>query len=86
MMMTHKLRIFLEKGKDVPHHSIPSILQELKGIKEFTFADDYVVVKSLSKKQKECLKMFNVLEPTNRYKEDIAVPNMIRYARKPHGD
>ena len=46
----------------------------------------YVVVKSLSKKQKECLKMFNVLEPTNRYKEDIAVPNMIRYARKPHGD
>lgn len=86
MMMTHKLRSFLEKGKDVPHHSIPSILQELKGIKEFTFADDYVVVKSLSKKQKECLKMFNVLEPTNRYKEDIAVPNMIRYARKPHGD
>ena len=36
--------------------------------------------------QKKCLKLFNTSEPVSRYVQNIAVPNMIKYARKPHGD
>lgn len=32
------------------------------------------------------LKIFNTEEPVSKYVENIAVHNMIKYARKPHGD
>ena len=40
----------------------------------------------MSKTQRECLKIFNTEEPVSKYVENIAVHNMIKYARKPHGD
>jgi hypothetical protein len=43
-------------------------------------------IKPLSKTQRECLKIFNTEEPVSKYVENIAVHNMIKYARKPHGD
>ena len=60
--------------------------QDLEGITEIAFADSFVTIKPISKTQKKCLKLFNTSEPVSRYVQNIAVPNMIKYARKPHGD
>ena len=50
------------------------------------FCKSWVTIKPISKTQKKCLKLFNTSEPVSRYVQNIAVPNMIKYARKPHGD
>ncbi|MGN1280428.1 MAG: transposase [Succinivibrio sp.] len=86
MRMIYILRSNMDNGKPVPHHSVRTILRELDGIKEITFADSYVTVLPVSKSQKESLHVFGVKEPVNRYEEKIAIPNMVKYARKPHGD
>ena len=86
MKMEKILRKQLDKNKPVPHHSVKTIIKELDGITEIAFADSFVTVKPISKVQRDCLKLFKANEPVNRYVQNIAVPNMIKYARKPHGD
>lgn len=86
MRMEHDLRKLLDKNKPVPHHSVKTIIKELDGITEIGFADSFITIKPISKTQRECLKLFNTNEPVSKYVENIAVPNMIKYARKPHGD
>ena len=66
---------------------LPTLMHEasdLQGIKTVEFGDGYSAVKTMSKSQKETLKLFHIPEPVSQYKKDIAVPNMIKYARKPH--
>ncbi len=80
------VRKAMDKNKEVPHHSVKTIIEDLEGITEIAFADSFVTIKPISKTQKKCLKLFNTSEPVSRYVQNIAVPNMIKYARKPHGD
>ncbi|MCI7024994.1 MAG: hypothetical protein MR983_03220 [Succinatimonas sp.] len=82
--MERDLRKLLDKNKHVPHHSVKTIIEDLEGITEIAFADSFVTIKPISKTQKKCLKLFNTSEPVSRYVQNIAVPNMIKYARKPH--
>lgn len=86
MRMERDLRKLLDKNKPIPHHSVKTIIKELDGITEIGFADSFITIKPISKTQRECLKIFNTEEPVSKYVENIAVPNMIKYARKPHGD
>lgn len=85
MRMKRDLKKLLDKNKPVPHHSVKTIIKELDGITEIGFADSFITIKPLSKTQRECLKIFNTEEPVSKYVENIAVHNMIKYARKPHG-
>ena len=66
-------------------HSVKTIIMELDGITEIGFADSFITIKTISKAQRECLKIFNAEEPVSNYVENIAVPNMIKYARNHHG-
>ncbi len=66
-------------------HSVKTIIKELDGITEIGFAYSFITIKTISKAQRECLKIFNSEEPVSKYVENIAVPNMIKYARNPHG-
>ena len=66
-------------------HFVKTIIKELDGITEIVFGDSFITIKPISKTQRECLKIFNAEEPVSKYVENIAVPNMIKYARKPHG-
>ena len=66
-------------------HSVKTIIMELDGITEIGFADSFITINPISKTQRECLKIFNAGEPVSKYVENIAVPNMIKYARNPHG-
>lgn len=86
MRMEMIIRKAMDKNKEVPHHSVKTIIEDLEGITEIAFADSFVTIKPISKTQKKCLKLFNTSEPVSRYVQNIAVPNMIKYARKPHGD
>ncbi|MDD7021741.1 MAG: transposase [Aeromonadales bacterium] len=86
MRMAHLMRKARERGARLPHHSIATALADLKGIREIRFGDGYVCVKPLSKSQEETLSLFGARAPVSRYDEDVAVPNMIRWARRPHGD
>lgn len=86
MRMEMIIRKAINKNKEVPHHSVKTIIEDLEGITEIAFGDSYVTIKPISKSQKKCLKLFNTDEPVSRYVQNIAVPNMIKYARKPHGD
>ena len=86
MRMERDLRKLLDKNKPVPHHSVKTIIKELDWITEIGFADSFITIKPMSKTQRECLKIFNTEEPVSKYVENIAVHNMIKYARKPHGD
>lgn len=86
MRMEHDLRKLLDKNKTVTHHSVKTIIKEFDGITEIGFADSFITIKPISKTQRECLKIFNTEEPVSKYVENIAVPNMIKYARKPHSD
>lgn len=58
----------------------------MKNLCEIGFADSFITIKPMSKTQRECLKIFNTEEPVSKYVENIAVHNMIKYARKPHDD
>ena len=84
MRIEYLLRKMKENGVKLPHHSVRTILRDLQGIKTVEFGDGYSAVKIISKTQKETLKLFHVPEPVSQYRKDIAVPNMIKHARKPH--
>ncbi len=84
MRIEYLIRHNRELGKPVPHHSARTILRDLQGIKTIEFADGYSCVQTLSKSQKDSLRLFHIQEPVSEYKKDIAVPNMVKYARKPH--
>ena len=75
-----------ERAVKLPYHSIPALLSDLKGIKAIYFEDGYVDIPALSKKQEESLKLFGIKAPVAGYSAEQAMPNMVRYARKPHGD
>ena len=75
MRMEMIIRKAMDKNKEVPHHSIKTIIEDLEGITEIAFADSFVTIKPISKTQKKCLKLFNTSEPVSRYVQNIAVPN-----------
>lgn len=84
MRIEYLLRKMKENGVKLPHHSVRTILRDLQGIKTVEFGDGYSAVKTISRTQKETLKLFHVPEPVSQYRKNIAVPNMIKHARKPH--
>ena len=84
MRIEYLLRKMKENGVKLPHHSVRTILKDLQGIKTVEFGDGYSAVKTISRTQKETLKLFHVPEPVSQYRKNIAVPNMIKHARKPH--
>ena len=86
MRMAYAMRKARERGAKLPHHSIRTALLDLKGVREIRFRDGYVCVKALSKSQRETLRLFGAKEPASRYDEEVPLPNMIKWARRPHGD
>jgi|GEM_PF-846754 len=86
MRMAYVMRRARERGARLPHHSIASALADLKGIREIRFGDGYVGVKPVSKSQEDTLNLFGAKVPVSRYDTDIAIPNMVKWARRPHGD
>lgn len=84
-------KIFLkQKEKDehsLPHKSLQKIINELRAVKEFYFSDTHnYIVKTISKKQRECFDLFSVKVPVSRYSPNLAVANEITECKKPHGD
>ena len=59
------IRKAMDKNKEVPHHSVKTIIEDLEGITEIAFADSFVTIKPISKTQKKCLKLFNTSEPVS---------------------
>jgi hypothetical protein len=69
MRIEYLLRKMKENDVKLPHHSIRTILRDLLGIKTVDFGDIYSAVKTISKTQKETLKLFHVSEPVSKYKK-----------------
>lgn len=86
MSISHLLQKAKDRGEKLPHLGVPSLIGDLKGIKAVYHNDGYVLIPTLSKRQTECLRLFSLKPPSSGYHESCALPNMIRYARKPHGD
>ena len=86
MRISEVMRKAAARDELLAHHSVPTLLEDLKGIKAIYFNDGYVDIPTLSKKQTDALKLFGIKQPVSGYREEQALPNMIRYARKPHGD
>ncbi len=84
MRIEYLIRHYRELGKPVPHHSVRTFLRDLQGIKTVEFADGYSCAQTLVKSLRDSLSLFHIQEPVSEYKKDIAVPNMVKYARKPH--
>ncbi len=61
-----------------------SILRDLEGVRAVEFGDGYSAVCPVSRSQRESLAMFGIKEPVSEYRTDLAIPNLARYARKPH--
>ena len=71
----------------LPHHSVGSILDELRGIRETFFSkNNAYVVNPISKKQRDCLALFRVKQPVSHYEEGLTHVNEVTDAPKPHGD
>ena len=83
-------RRFEGSGKsrqELPHHTLTGIMDELRGIKEYYFSATHEhVINPLSKKQRECLDLFNVKYPKSYYDNELAEANRRKEALKPHGD
>ena len=72
------------KGNNVPHNSFKRVLDELNGIQEIEFTSGYIAVKPVSKVQQDCLSMFRVNTPSDRYDNNLAFSNYLKKALKPH--
>ena len=73
--------------QELPHHTLTGIMDELRGIKEYYFSATHEhVINPLSKKQRECLDLFNVKYPKSYYDNELAEANRRKEALKPHGN
>ncbi len=85
-----RIEYLLKKRKEqdctIPHHSVRSIIRDLQGIKSIEFRDGFEAIKPISKTQRESLALFSIEPPVSQYQNNIAIPNMVKYARRPHGD
>ena len=59
-------------------------LDEPNGIQEIEFTSGYIAVKPVSKVQQDCLSMFRVNTPSDRYDNNLAFSNRLKKALKPH--
>ena len=84
MLMQYKLQYLKNKGNNVPHNSFKRVLDELNGIQEIEFTSGYIAVKPVSKVQQDCLSMFRVNTPSDRYDNNLAFSNCLKKALKPH--
>ncbi len=84
MLMQYRLQCLKDKGKKVPHNSFKRVIDELNGIQEIEFTSGYIAVKPVSKVQQECLKLFRVNTPSDRYDNNLAYSNRLKKAAKPH--
>ena len=84
MLMQYKLQYLKNKGNNVPHNSFKRVLDELNGIQEIEFTSGYIAVKLVSKVQQDCLSMFRVNTPSDRYDNNLAFSNYLKKALKPH--
>ena len=79
-MRSSLFRFFLE-SVDSPNEMA---LDEPNGIQEIEFTSGYIAVKLVSKVQQDCLSMFRVNTPSDRYDNNLAFSNRLKKALKPH--
>ena len=85
MKMEHIVDVRRDKGDDIPYNSLPHMIKELDAISYNRFNNNYNLYSVLTKKQRECLKLFGVPCPDSTYDADIPLPNRQLTAGKPHG-
>lgn len=84
-ILERRLLKSIENQKITDNLSLRSVLNEISGITQYYFSDTKkIVVKTLSKKQKEYLELFNAKIPTSGFGE-LAFANRVTTAIKPHG-
>lgn len=87
MMMDHVLDTKRTNGEEVPHNSLPHVINELKALSRITFKSGVSIYDVASKKQRRCLQMFGLSMPSDECKVAISLLPVAnrRVAKKPHG-